>query len=508
MQGAVTPATPEFSNLVTSSSVEQCDETTISVEVKNIGDVAGIFEVPLTITGPSAYLYEASKNTPILDPGASETVEFPWHPSPFMATGTYIVEVDELPTQEIEVVAPTGAAFWLSELAFTPTEPEEGEEVTISVDVWNFGLAAGDKTVDLTITVDIDDTPVVAYEDSKTESSIASDEHRTAEFSWVVGVATDYTVEVGDPVEATLTVVYPSAPPVLHNGAAGVVHVYDVDYDIPADKVAAYSIPPNVGDTYHLDNTFTNAVTWMLPAGTAIAMWVDSTNPTVGGIVIDPSGVLNLPALTGNAHAMQMYTPAPDPVPIKATIAVPCYLTMTDMQYDPIANPPPTPPNIPPSAGRYMDMAGVATLAVPMGIQSFPSMLDLNTQMAVAPVAVFLYGAMWLQMAAVMDMSYAGTQPGWPYTVAETWDSTSLFMVPIAPAAVSTTSVTVAGIDVLDTALGKLVCYKIETSVGSTVVTTSWWSPQVKGTVKTVDMSLYIGVETQELITYIPLPLP
>jgi len=93
------------------------EEVTVYVEVRNVGSVSGTYRAALVINGEKVQEKEVR-----LEPGEARTVTFVVVEN---ANGTYIIEVGKL-TRSLRVLAP--AAFRLSNLAISPSEPEVGQQ--------------------------------------------------------------------------------------------------------------------------------------------------------------------------------------------------------------------------------------------------------------------------------------------------------------------------------------------------------------------------------------------
>lgn len=117
------------------------EEVTISAEVTNYGEVSGSHTVKLT-----GDFSDAQSIT--LQPGESKTVSFKVIPS---TAKTYKVLVNGQSGNFVVVEKPV-ADIQVEELEISPSEVYVGAEVTISVQVTNYGTAAGSKTVVCTVT--------------------------------------------------------------------------------------------------------------------------------------------------------------------------------------------------------------------------------------------------------------------------------------------------------------------------------------------------------------------
>lgn len=192
---AITTVTPEVPPLrpaefkvsdftITPPAVEPGKEVTISVLVTNVGEQPGSYTITLRIASRLISIEDEAEVT--LDGGESETVSFAYTMD---VDGTYNVEVDGLTGSfEVLVVIPPSrpAEFEVSDLVISPDEVEEGEEVTITVEVKNVGEEEGSHTVELKI-----DGEVV---DSET-ATLAGGASATISFEVLRGAGT-YQVEV------------------------------------------------------------------------------------------------------------------------------------------------------------------------------------------------------------------------------------------------------------------------------------------------------------------------
>ena len=128
---------------VTPSSVNVGSPVTISVTVKNTGDLEGTTTVDLLVNS----VKEQSK-TVTLAGGASQTVTFTVTKT---TAGSYTVKVGSLTGSFTVAKPPTPAAFELSGLSVTPAEVKSGESVTVSVTVKNTGELSGSYSVELKV---------------------------------------------------------------------------------------------------------------------------------------------------------------------------------------------------------------------------------------------------------------------------------------------------------------------------------------------------------------------
>jgi uncharacterized membrane protein len=126
---------------ISPSEVYVGEEVTISVEVTNYGEMSGTHTVKL-----SGDFTDGQSVT--LQPGESKAVSF--KVTPFTAK-TYEVSVNGQSGSFRAVETPV-ADIRVGDLEISPSEAYVGEEVTISVQVTNYGTAAGSKTIAFTVT--------------------------------------------------------------------------------------------------------------------------------------------------------------------------------------------------------------------------------------------------------------------------------------------------------------------------------------------------------------------
>lgn len=132
----------EVSDLIISpEEVNPGQPVAISCTVTNIGSQAGSYTVFLG----GDFM---AQQTITLAPGESKTVAFTVTP---MVAKTYSVSVDGLYGSFVATTMPV-ADIRVSNLVISPTEVYVGELVTISIQVTNYGTAAGTKIITCTVT--------------------------------------------------------------------------------------------------------------------------------------------------------------------------------------------------------------------------------------------------------------------------------------------------------------------------------------------------------------------
>ena len=194
------PAEFELSDLIISpEEVEPGDEVTISVLVTNIGEETGDYTVTLGVENIIAIMSEEEVT---LEGGESKTVPFAFTMN---TEGTYQVEVDGLTGSFTVKALPKPAEFEVSNLIISPEEVEEGEAVTVSVDVTNVGEETGDYTINL-------DLPAGPYLREKTVS-LEGGESERVEFEVSRDIAGTYAVTVNG-ITGSFTVTEPPTVPV------------------------------------------------------------------------------------------------------------------------------------------------------------------------------------------------------------------------------------------------------------------------------------------------------
>lgn len=183
----------EVSSLTLSKTVAKTgEEVTVSVEVKNVGSASGTYRATLVINGEKAQEKEVK-----LEPGETRTVTFVIVEN---ANGTYTIEVDKL-TKSLKVLTP--ATFRLSNLAISPSEPEIGQPILISVTVKNVGEVEGTYTLKLKIN---DAT------ESTRDVTLAGGAAETISFKVTIPATGNYTIDVNG-LKSTLKVLKPLPGP-------------------------------------------------------------------------------------------------------------------------------------------------------------------------------------------------------------------------------------------------------------------------------------------------------
>ncbi|GAH59648.1 unnamed protein product, partial [marine sediment metagenome] len=120
------------------------------------------------------------------------------------AVGTYNVTVMGMTGSFTVVRPPLPAEFVISDLIITPEEVEEGEAVTVSVDVTN----VGEETGDYTITLDVPAGPFLRIQKTV---SLEGGESERVEFEVSRDIAGTYAVTVDD-LTGSFTVKVPLKP--------------------------------------------------------------------------------------------------------------------------------------------------------------------------------------------------------------------------------------------------------------------------------------------------------
>ncbi|MFC7131083.1 PGF-pre-PGF domain-containing protein [Haloferax chudinovii] len=159
------PATFEYSNLtVQPQQVLPGDEVVANATVENVGDVNGSYEAALTIDGEA----QSPADTGELQPGESTEVSFT---SSFEDPGTYDVSIDELSTDDAElvsrtvrVIAPANSS--VTDVSVEPTSINTTERYTVSATVENTGGRS--DLVRLTYTTTDDEGNTEVYNTSRT----------------------------------------------------------------------------------------------------------------------------------------------------------------------------------------------------------------------------------------------------------------------------------------------------------------------------------------------------
>uniref|UniRef100_A0A7C1P0P2 Fibronectin type-III domain-containing protein n=1 Tax=Thermofilum pendens TaxID=2269 RepID=A0A7C1P0P2_THEPE len=168
------------------------EEVTVYVEVRNVGSVSGTYRAALVINGEKVQEKEVR-----LEPGEARTVTFVVVEN---ANGTYIIEVGKL-TRSLRVLAP--AAFRLSNLAISPSEPEVGQPILISVNVKNVGEVEGTCTLKLKINEATEGTRDV---------TLAGGAAETVSFRVTIPISGNYVIDVNG-LKSSLKVLKPLPGP-------------------------------------------------------------------------------------------------------------------------------------------------------------------------------------------------------------------------------------------------------------------------------------------------------
>ena len=168
--------------------IELGGTVTISVNVTNVGETTGIYNVTLNVE--EDLIISVKEIT--LQGGESEIVEFKFVPE---AGGTYDVNIEGM-IDTIYVIIPTPVPPYLSNLTVTPTEIEIGDNVTISLDIRNMGNQSFTYIVtmridELTLLVDVE---LESYE-AKTVSHTMTPDIIGEYPVWVQGLTGSFTVK-------------------------------------------------------------------------------------------------------------------------------------------------------------------------------------------------------------------------------------------------------------------------------------------------------------------------
>ena len=179
----------EVSSLTLSKTVAKVgEEVTVSVEVRNVGGASGTYRAVLVINGEKVQEREVR-----LAPGEVRMVTFVVVGN---TNGTYTIEVDKL-TKSLKVLTP--ATFRLSNLAVSPSEPEVGQPILISVTVKNVGEVEGTYILKLKIN---DAT------ESSRDVTLAGGAVETVSFKVTIPATGSYSIDVNG-LKSTLTVLKP-----------------------------------------------------------------------------------------------------------------------------------------------------------------------------------------------------------------------------------------------------------------------------------------------------------
>ena len=169
--------------------IELGGTVTISVNVTNVGETLGSYNVTLNVE--EGLIISVKEVT--LQGGESERVEFEFKPE---SEGTYDVDIEGMiGTIYVIILAPPLPPF-LSDLTITPTELERGDNVTISLDIMNpnnrsITYIVTMKIGELTLLVDVE---LEAYE-SKTVSHTVTPEIVGEYYVTVDGLSGSVTVK-------------------------------------------------------------------------------------------------------------------------------------------------------------------------------------------------------------------------------------------------------------------------------------------------------------------------
>ncbi|MBA7609333.1 hypothetical protein ES703_16524 [subsurface metagenome] len=152
LQALLPPILSDLS--ITPSDVELGDNVTIGFDIENIDNQSFIYMVIMHIENvafppPSRTPYNVSLMIDVeLEAYESKTVS---HTITLDTVGNYNVTVNGLTGSFTVKAPPKPAEFEISDLIISPGEVEEGEAVTVSVDVTNVGEEMGGYTVELVL---------------------------------------------------------------------------------------------------------------------------------------------------------------------------------------------------------------------------------------------------------------------------------------------------------------------------------------------------------------------
>jgi PKD repeat protein/uncharacterized cupredoxin-like copper-binding protein len=190
------PAAFELSGLfVSPAQVNTGAPVTISLTVKNTGELAGNYTAVLLLNGAQ----EATKTVSVAG-GASVSVSFTVTKQ---AAGAYAVKVGSLTGSFTVSTPPKPAAFVFSDLKATPAEVKPGEEVTVTATVKNTGETTGVYLAELII-----DASTRQVKDG------TLDPGASATLTWKISSSVEgtHTLQLKD-LQAGFKVVKPVTPP-------------------------------------------------------------------------------------------------------------------------------------------------------------------------------------------------------------------------------------------------------------------------------------------------------
>jgi len=142
---AVLPRLTTFDTTLTVSptSVVLGGSVTVTAVVKNTGTEIGTTTVTMKVNDVAL-----ETNTVTLAAGASQTY---WWTQTKTTVGIYSVNVNGKTATFTVAAPPTPAAFTLSNLSVTPSQPKAGDTVTVKVDVKNTGEQSGSYTTEVKV---------------------------------------------------------------------------------------------------------------------------------------------------------------------------------------------------------------------------------------------------------------------------------------------------------------------------------------------------------------------
>ncbi|WP_049920631.1 PGF-pre-PGF domain-containing protein [Haloferax sulfurifontis] len=203
------PATFEYSNLtVEPQQVVPGTDVVANATVENVGEVNGSYEAALTIDGEA----QSPSDTGALQPGESTEVSFT---TSFDDPGTYNVSIDELSTDDdelvsrtVRVIAPANTS--VTDVTVEPTSINTTERYTVSATVENIGGLS--DLVRLTYTTTGDESGTEVYNVTRTVA-VSPDSTVTRNVTALAPTALgsddvgNFTVAVNDvEADSTLTV--------------------------------------------------------------------------------------------------------------------------------------------------------------------------------------------------------------------------------------------------------------------------------------------------------------
>lgn len=236
------------------ASISEGDNETVAVDLENVGDDPGEFEVELTIDNGEEY---TANDTVSLDAGEEQTIEFE-DATGDLAVGDYNVTVDAEETTygltdtiegDLSVLVPAEPELSNLDIAGQGDDAEiiEGDDEAVSVDLENLGEADGEFEVTLifeneethtesqTVDIDGETTETITFEEAT--GDLAPDEYD------VTVEAEETTQETTDTIEGNLTVLMDATPELSDLDIAGdgedatIVEGDDEDVSVEVENV-------------------------------------------------------------------------------------------------------------------------------------------------------------------------------------------------------------------------------------------------------------------------------